>query len=124
MKKAISAIIVCLLLLGSVFALVSCDSIEDGRYVSSSGIAFELIDGSFVVSSDTARGYADYEIDDGKLILTFDKVEYIGNPDKASEFEESRAVVEARFKNEVCRTFKYEKVDDGIVLDGLKFVKQ
>lgn len=124
MKKAISAIIVCLFLCGSVFALVSCDSIEEGRYVSSSGIAFELVDGSFVVANDEIRGYAYYEIEDGKLRLSFDKVVYIGDADKAEEFEAKRSLVESRFKNEVCRTFDYEKVDDGIVLDGLKFIKQ
>jgi len=124
MKKAISAIIVCLLLLGSVLMLVSCDSIEEGKYISADGIAFELTDGFFVVGNDEARGYAEYEIDGNLLRLSFDRVEYIGEADKRAEFEERRALVEARFKNEVCRTFEYEKVDGGIVLDGLKFTKQ
>ena len=125
MKKILSLIIVCLLLCGSVFALTSCsDELEEGRYVSYDGIAFEIVEDSFVFASDNARGYAEYEIDGNKLRLNLYKVEYIGDPSKAAEFEKMRDVVEAVFKNQVCRTFDFERIENGVILDGLEFTKQ
>lgn len=124
MKKIISIVVLCLLLCGSALALISCsDGLDEGRYVSSDGIAFEVVGDSFVFSSDNVRGYADYEIDGDKLRLSFDKVEYVGDASKAADFEKLRDVTEAKFKNQVCRTFEFEKVEDGVILDGLKFTK-
>lgn len=124
MKKTLSAVIACLLLLASVLALVSCDSPEDGLYVSSSGISFEICGEHFVFEDDQIIGYAKYEIDDTTLRLSFDRVEFVGSEANRAEFEENRELIETRFKNEVCRTFEYEKTDGAIVLDGLTFTKQ
>lgn len=124
MKKVISLVVLCLLLCGSVMSLTSCSGeLDEGTYVSSDGISFVVEGGSFVYVSNNAKGYADYEIDGDKLRLTFDRVEYVGDASGAADFEAMRGLVETRFRNQVCRTFSFEKVEGGIKLDGLKFTK-
>ena len=124
MKKVISLVVLCLLLCGSVMSLTSCSGeLDEGTYVSSDGISFVVEGGSFVYVSNNAKGYADYEIDGDKLRLTFESVEYVGDASGAADFEAMRGLVETRFRNQVCRTFSFEKVEGGIKLDGLKFTK-
>jgi hypothetical protein len=124
MKKIISFAALFMLICCSLAALTSCsDELDEGTYVSADGISFVVEGGSFVYASGNAKGYADYEIDGDKLRLSFDRVEYIGPVADADEFEKMRELVETRFKNQVCRTFSFERVEGGIKLDGLTFTK-
>ena len=124
MKKVISLITLCLILCVSLAALTSCaNSLDEGTYVSADGISFVIEGDSFVYISNNAKGYAEYEIDEDKLRLTFDRVEYVGDASGAAEFESMRELIETRFKNQVCRTFSFERVEGGIKLDGLTFTK-
>ncbi len=124
MKKIISAIVLCLMLAGSVLMLVSCGDIDEGKYVSSTGISFEIDGDTYIISDGDVAGYAKYKVDGDKLILTYDKIEFIGDSADKAEFDSNRDVLIEYFKANVCRTYDFEKIDGGVKIDGVKFKKQ
>ena len=126
MKQIISAILVCVLLVGAMLALVSCTGgIDNGTYVSSKGDTIE-IDGKKYVVSTTIDGEAlkltySYEIKDAEndpdkqtITLTYESTDYNG---ANSSIKDGLASVEPF-------TCSYETFEGGFVIDGVKFTKK
>jgi len=125
MKKTLSAILVCILLLGSVFALASCGDIPGGKYESVSGIDIEISGDRFIIEEDDIKYVAKYKVEDDKITLTFDKVEYVGNDADAREsFNSNKAKISAVFEATYCGEHSYEKTDDGFKMGVLTFEKE
>ncbi len=77
MKKIVSSVLVCVLLLSTVFVLASCSQILMGEYESSLGISYEFSGNKVtrkweipVIGTTTREGT--YSIEDGKITFTFD----------------------------------------------------
>ena len=125
MKRIISALRLCLILVGSTLALVSCGEPEDGKYVSSTtGTSFVISGDTFILSDDNVKCYAKFEVKKDQLILTYDRIEYVGDPDEADTFEQYKEQLVEYYKANVCKSYEYEKIDGGVKLDGVKFTKK
>ena len=126
MKKTLSAILVCILMLGCVLALASCGDIPGGKYESKvSGIDIEISGDRFIVLEDGVKGIAKYKVEDNKITLTFDKVEYVGDDaDEREEFNANKATIGAAFEQMFCGEHDYEKTDDGFKMGIWTFEKK
>jgi hypothetical protein len=106
MKKIISSLLICVLLLGSVLVLGSCGKkINKGTYVSSDGIVVEISGKDFVIKNGDVSEEYTYEIkkdsddpDRQKIYLTNDDGETVD--------------------------FYYTKHDDGFEFAGKKYTKK
>ncbi len=133
MKKILSAILVCCLLVGVAFSLVSCASgdIANGTYVCT----VDDYEQTLVIKGDTItmKEMMDdengiemvytYELnaDKTEITLTFKEVKAIGSS------EDVTATIE--YINETMadaepETSDYEATDNGFKVDGQEFVKQ
>lgn len=126
MKKVISAIIVCILLVSVMLVLVSCTGgIDNGSYVSTKGDSIE-IDGNKYTVTTTVSGEAItvtyvYEIKDSEnnpdkqeIHLSFNSLSYSGsNPEITESFTSSDAF-----------SLPYERTEDGFVINGVRFTKK
>ena len=109
MKRIISTLLVCVLLLGCVFSLASCDKIVMGTYeldaiVGSKTYEFGLTKVSItyeVLGQDTTIE-GKYSIDGDEITFTFE------DEDKAKDY---------------AGTFSFEKGEDYIKIGGIKYTK-
>ena len=126
MKKIICTLIAVIMLCGALFGLTSCfeDTIAAGKYASADGIEIEVVYDQIIMPSNeedvlgTLYIIYDYFIDEDKITLTADRVEFIGESD--SDYEE-RMNAYYEGKSEV---FTYEVVDGGFKMGGKTFIKK
>ena len=147
MKKIISAILVCFVLVGSMLALVSCGGgdIENGTYVATMGsyeqtvkidgnkfimVQTEEEDDAVVATLEIVFTYevkAD-EADAEKqvLVLTYKELNLETDDDEIkAEFEEEKADIEENYKSEeVTAPVPFEKTEKGFKAAGIEYVKQ
>ena len=119
MKKTLSAILACVIILGCVFSLVSCGNTLSGTYELAvvGGVSFEFsgknvvltIDGIFTDDTVIEGTYSIEEKDDGSLTITLDFDE---NKD-ASKYEGTLPFVKGT-----------EGDADYIKIAGIKYVKK
>ena len=126
MKKILSAILVCVMMLCMVLALASCGGdIPSGRYESLTGLDIEISGDRFIIEEDDIKAVAKYKVDGDKITLTFDKIEYVGDDaDERADFESNKATLSALFEQTYCGEKKYEKTDDGFKMGVLTFEKK
>jgi len=106
MKKIISTLLVCVLLLGSVFVLGSCGKkIDKGTYVSSDGSVVEISGKEFVYTVNGISYDYTYEI-------------------KKDEDDPSRKKIYLTNDDDETVEFYYTKHDDGFEFAGRKFTKK
>lgn len=104
MKKIVSAILVCALLLCSLLTFVACKGVDEGVYVSSSGTEIEFVKKTCTVNADGSQKTYTYEIKDDA-----------SNPDKQE--------IHLSADGETL-VFSYEKLKDGVAIEGIKYNKQ
>ena len=140
MKKIISAILVCFVLVGSMLALVSCGGgdIDNGTYVATMGSYEQTvkIDGNQVIMVQTEEEddavvatleiVFTYEVNDDELVLTYQELNLETDDDEIkAEFEEEKAEIEEWYKSEeVTAPVPFEKTKKGFKAAGIEYVKQ
>lgn len=126
MKKIICTLMAVIVLCTTVIGLTSCfgETIESGKYASADGIEIEVVYDQLIIPSNekdvlgTLYIIYDYFIDDGKITLTADRVEFIGESD--SDYEERK---NAYYKGR-SESFTYEEVEGGFKMGGKTFIKK
>ncbi len=111
MKKTISAVLVCVLLIGVVFTLASCASVEDGTYVGSNGTVVEISGDSYVVKASE---------DQEEIKYTFEIKDNESDPNK----QEIHLTVALGSDKGEKMTFSYEKLESGFIVNGIKYTKK
>ena len=111
MKKIVSALLVCFILVGSMFALVSCGGgIKNGTYKSEDGMTVKINGDNLTLVEEedgmTMEIKYTYEIKDDKITFTWGD----------AEAEENATVVENG-------PFDFEKGKDYIKIGGLTLTK-
>ena len=147
MKKIISAILVCFVLVGSMLALVSCGGgdIDNGTYVATMGSYEQTvkIDGNKFIMVQTEEEdeavFATLEIvftyevkadeadaEKQVLVLTYKELNLETDDDEIkAEFEEEKADIEEQYKSEeVTAPVPFEKTEKGFKAAGIEYVKQ
>ena len=129
MKKIITTILSLAIALGTLLSLTSCgdERIDPGKYKSESGEVIEvtydkiLMTEEAVLSEGTFVLICDYFIEDGKITITVESVEALGEGEALmDELEATRAY----YKDGRPKTFEFEKTDSGFKLSGVEFTKQ
>jgi len=127
MKKIVSIITLLMLLCGLTLSLTSCfeDRIDPGKYIGTDGSELEALYEQLVVPMNeedvagTLYIVYNYVIDDDKITLTVDRVDYFG--DDAGDYEER---MNAYLKGKV-EVLSFEELDDGsFKMGGVTFTKQ
>ncbi len=126
MKKIITLLLSCALLCGVALSFTSCGriTIEAGKYVSEGGEELEVIYEQIMMSEDIEDEDGklvlvyDYFIEDGKITLTVDRVEVLGEG-----LEDYLEAMQEYYKNGRPRTFEFEKVEGGFKMGGATFKK-
>ena len=108
MKKTVSSILVCVLLISTMLVLVSCGgAIENGTYVNDAkGVEIEISDNTLVITKDGAETSYTYEI-----------------KDKENNSAKQNIILTSDSDGEVV-TFTYEKLEDGFAIDNTKYTKK
>ena len=126
MKRILSAVLACVLLVGCVFALASCGGIKNGEYENEAyGMVVEVKGNklSMTTKQDIKVNYT-YKVKDDKITLTYKGVEYVGDSDELkSYFEANKETIEENYKDSADE-FDFEKTDDGFKMDGMEFKKK
>ena len=147
MKKVISAILVCFLLVGSMLALVACNGgggIANGTYVYESEhakITLKVSGDELTMTQesgeDVVKYFYTYELNEAgdKVKLTPTKAEYDGeNESIKAGVGATNAAIEALKSlegtaldaalEELVQEGAYEKTENGIKLENIEYVKQ
>lgn len=108
MKKIVSSILVCVLLVSTMLVLVSCGgAIENGTYVNDAkGVEIEISGSTLVITKDGAESSYTYEI-----------------KDKENNSVKQNIILTSDSDGEVV-TYTYEKLEDGFAFNGTKYTKQ
>ena len=130
MKKILSLALAAVLLVGMVFALVSCaGDIADGTYESAYGVI--EIDGNKMKQGDEEEGYVvfKYSVDGDKITLTFDEIEIPKDTKKALEdagvdVDAYIEQAESYYAEESTVEFPYEETADGFKMNNIEYKKQ
>jgi hypothetical protein len=127
MKKIISAILACVLMLGCLLTLASCGGIDNGEYVSKeTGETIKVSGRKMLIENDALDGLvfvykfkikADKETGEEKITLTLKKIKYDGD-DKAT-LEKIKSL-EAGI-NALDPEKSFEVVDGGFKMNGVKY---
>ena len=125
MKRILSAVLACVLLVGCVFALASCGGIKNGEYENeASGMVVEVKGSKLSMTTEGLKVNYTYKVKDDKITLTYKGVEYVGDNDQLkSYFEANKETIEENYKDSAGE-FDFEKTDDGFKLDGMEFKKK
>jgi hypothetical protein len=144
MKKLLSALLMCTLLIGCVFALASCgNSIKDGEYVAEDlpdefdslgidEITLVVEDDQFIFEMDMSKMigfkfilklYFDYKIDDDEIDLEYDDMKVVTDDETMKEyFESNKEAFEAQFEELVDELEgDFEKTKNGFIIEDLEF---
>ena len=134
MKKIISLVLSAVLLVGMVFALVSCGGdIADGVYKA--GASEIEIDGN-KIKMETPMGFivvGKYSVDGDKITIEYDSLELSEEMKEIAELagtSVSEAVenLEKQYADalaeEFAGTYDFEETDNGFKMDGLEYKKQ
>ncbi len=106
MKRIISTILICALLLGTMLVLVSCGGgIDNGTYVSSKGVV-EISGSEFVITTD----------DQGELAYTYEV--------KNDESDPSKQKIFLTGGDGATYEYYYERLEDGFKFNGIKYTKK
>ncbi len=105
MKRIISTILVCVLLLGTVLTLASCGGgIDNGTYVSDIGV-IKISGSELTMTQGTTSWTYTYEI-------------------KTDELDSSKQKIFLEDANGETFDYYYEKYDDGFKFAGTKYTKR
>ncbi len=134
MKKIVSTLLVCLLLVGSMLALVSCGGIDNGTYVATvAGQEMTLkVEGDKMIMEQEIGGGIEgtikivqkYEIKDDEITVTLESFELVGGGKDAQDA--FNTYVKPTMQDQIgeSETSSFEKTDNGFKMDGVEFVKQ
>ncbi len=127
MKKILSAILVCVFILGTILVLVSCGGgIDDGKYVGSNGNTIEISGSSLVITvteyDETFDAKYKYEVKSSDkdpekqvIVLTLEENNYEGQNEKIkSDYIPDGKAVE----------MSYERLEDGFIIGAIKYTKK
>ena len=106
MKRIISTILVCVLLLGTMLVLVSCGGgIDNGEYVSSQGVV-EISGKDFVITTEAQ----------GALTYTYEV--------KNDDVDPSKQKIYLTGSDGVTHEYYFERLEDGFKFQGIKYTKK
>ena len=114
MKKIISTVLVCVLLLGCVFTLASCSKLLFGKYEIDAGVASVTYDFKVTKVSITVDTLLGAETIEGSFKITENEK---GESEITFTFEDEDKA------KEYSGTFSFEKGDDYIKIAGVKYKK-
>ena len=126
MKKVLSLVLACTLLLGCVLIFASCGGLKGTYEYTSQNIALVLTFSGNKVTQTTPENkdlevVGSYEIKDDKIIITYEEYKYSGND---STMSETLDILNATLKDSEPTTYSFEKGDGYIIIDGLKYEKK
>jgi len=133
MKKILSAVLVCILMLGCVFALASCGGgIPAGEYTAEGqeGIVNKIDGDKWIMEGEITDGLKvkmtyTYELKDDEITMTFEKLELVEGDEEM--FNQIKASMEEGLESEEMSGV-YEKTDKGfnVTVDGYttKYIKK
>ena len=140
MKKIVSALLVCFLLVGSMFALVSCGGdIANGTYVYESEYGYkqtiEIKGNEFIMVQDGGdEGKLEivfnYEVkEDGdakKIYLTYKEMNLeTDDAEIKAAFNEGKAEMEEQYKSDnYTAGIPFEQTEKGFKISGMEYTKK
>ena len=119
MKKILSLALAAVLLVGMVFALVSCaGDIADGTYKSENGMEIVVDGNKITVVGVTYK----YSVDGNELTMEIDDLD----DEVKAQLEEAGMDVDEYIDamNEKLEPMEYEETADGFKLEGVEYKKQ
>ncbi|MBQ2876707.1 MAG: hypothetical protein IJE25_06840 [Clostridia bacterium] len=126
MKRIITSILLCAILCAAILGLTSCGKtlIDAGKYQDENGQIIEVAYEQIIQTQDIEDSdgklvlVCDYFIDNGKITLTVDKVEVLGEG-----LEDYLEAMQAYYKDGRPQTFTFEEIDGGFKMGGTTFKK-
>ena len=120
MRKIISAILACVLILGCMLTLASCGGIDNGEYKGENG---EIVRVSGKKMFVQVEGLEDLEfvykfkVKDDKITLTLKKINYDGDDKKVEE--QIKVLTDGINAKDPVKSF--EAFDGGFKIDGVEY---
>ncbi len=111
MKKIISAVMVCMLVFGTLLTLASCKDSEDGTYVSGTGTEVVISGKNYTVNATDTQEKMEY---------TFE----VKDSTKNAGEKEIHLTVKSGDGAGKTFAYTYEKIDGGFVINGQKYTKK
>lgn len=106
MKRIVSTMLVCVLLLGTMLVLVSCGGgIDNGTYVSNKSVV-EISGSEFVITTE----------EDGELTYTYEV--------KSDEADSSKQKIFLTGSDGKTHEYYYERLEDGFKFGGVTYTKR
>ena len=127
MKKIISTVLVCVLLLSTMLVLVSCGGgIDNGKYIGTNGVTVEISGDKYIATvseyGETFTVTYKYEVknndqdpDQQVIVLAVESLDYDGS---------NSAIKNGYSADADSFELPYEKNEDGFVVAGIKYTKK
>ena len=119
MKKILSLALAAVLLVGMVFALVSCGDIASGKYEDARGNVIEISGNKMIMEEDGVKITYKYSVDGDKILVTFDDIEC--EDEAVQEMVDAyKATLEAAGE----QSYPFEETDNGFKMAGNEYTKK